>query len=358
MIYAVIMAGGKGERFWPLSRLKTPKQLLAITSERTMIQETVGRISEYIPVDNILIITNIAQKAVIEQQLPHIPASRIIAEPCGRNTAPCIALAAAVISSESPNAVMLVLPADHIIHDREKFSATIKDTIEQAQTEKALFTIGIHPEHPATGYGYIHAGESVQLDCDTKFYVVKEFMEKPDLPTAQKFLASGEYFWNSGIFVWRTDVIVDCIKNFMPDLYDGYLKMRQSALSGDLDSLLPVIYPTLPSISVDYGIMEKAKKVMMAKSRFDWDDVGAWDAVAKHFTPDNDNNVINGRFLGIDTSGCTVFSKRHFVGTIGVENLIIVVTDDAVLVCNKDNAQDVKLLVQNIAKSKDMEYLL
>lgn len=358
MIYAVIMAGGKGERFWPLSRLKTPKQLLSIVEERTMIQATVERIAPIVPKENILIITNQVQKDVIAEQLPDLNPDHIIAEPCGRNTAPCLALAAAYVADKDPESIMIVLPADHVIHDTEAFCANLSDIAALAKGEDALFTIGIQPQHPATGYGYIHAGASLRTQYDTNFAVVNRFTEKPDAKTAQAFVESGEYFWNSGIFVWRTGVFVDALNKYMPDLYESYLHIKNAVANKTIISELERIYPTLEGISIDYGVMEKAERVLVAQSCFDWDDVGAWDAVAKHLQHDADSNVAQGKYIAVDSKDCIIFSNNKFVGTVGVDNLIVVATDDAILVCDKSRAQDVKKLVQCIGKDETLKDLL
>lgn len=351
MNYAVIMAGGKGERFWPMSRLKTPKQLLAITGEKTMIQKTVDRLRGFVQPDKVVIITNSVQSPAIKKQLPDIPT--IIAEPCGRNTAPCIMLAAAYIAHEDENAIMVVLPADHVIHQVNTFSQTLADVVALAEREDALFTIGITPTYPATGYGYIHAGTKIDHKSGTDFFRVEEFREKPNLEVAKQFIESGEFFWNSGIFVWRVKTFLQALQEFMPDLYKAYTEIREAIKKGTADTVIAELYPGLANISVDYGIMEKAKRVMVAKSRFDWDDVGAWDAVASHFPRDEHGNVVRAKFIGVDTSDCIVFSKESLVGCVGVDNLIVVVTDDAVLVCDKSRAQDVKSIVKQLTDLPD-----
>ncbi len=359
MIYAVIMAGGKGERFWPQSRLKTPKQLLAIAGDKPMIRETVDRLSGLTQSDSILIVTNEAQSQEIKKILPDLPEEHVIAEPCGRNTAACIALAAAYIDSQDPDGIMVVLPADHVIHNTDAFAQVITDIAQLAQQEEALFTIGIQPDHPATGYGYIKSGAGLNTDMKTVFSEVDQFTEKPDLDTAKQFIESGSYFWNSGIFVWKTSVFLSAVRDYMPELYAGYEKIRNAIGTDNLKSVVGAVYPTLPNISVDYGIMENAQRVIMAASSFDWDDVGSWDAVAKHFEPDSDGNIARGKFVGVDTKDCIIYSKDKLVAGVGVENLIVVVTDDAILVCDKNKAQDVKKIVQKLADQPDgKDYLV
>ncbi len=359
MIYAVIMAGGKGERFWPKSRLKTPKQLLAIAGDKPMIRETVDRLQNLTQSDAVLIITNAAQSDEIKKILPELPQEHIVAEPCGRNTAACIALAAAYIDAQDPEGIMVVLPADHVIHNKKAFAQVISDMALLAQSENALFTIGIDPDYPATGYGYIKSGHDIKANTQTSFYMVEQFTEKPDFATASKFIESGRYFWNSGIFVWKTSVFLSAVRQYMPDLYNGYEKIRSALGTKELQDVINSVYPTLPNISIDYGIMEKADRVIMAKSSFDWDDVGSWDAVAKHFKPDSDGNVVRGKFVGVDTKNCIVYSDDKLVAGVGIENVIVVVTDDAILICDKNRAQDVKAIVQKLSDEPEgKEYLI
>ena len=345
MIHSVIMAGGKGERFWPKSREKTPKQLLAVTGEKTMIEETVDRISLFTEMDDIFIVTNEVQAEGVRQVLPGLPDDNVITEPCGRNTAACIALAAAYI--EDDESVMVVLPADHVIHDMKSFSILIKDISILAQKEDALFTIGIKPTYPATGYGYINTGAEYITDLSAKVSIVNGFKEKPDFDRAKKFFDSGEYLWNSGIFIWRKKVFIECVKKYMPELYKGYLKIAENIKKPNLKEIINEVYPALPNISVDYGIMEKAEHVIVAESTFDWDDVGSWDAIANHFTPDSNGNIAKNKFISVDTTNCIIDSDK-LVAAVGVDNLIVVQTDDALLICPKSRAQDVKKIVQQL----------
>ena len=263
MIKSVIMAGGKGERFWPKSREKTPKQLLAITADR---------ISMFTDINNIFVITNQVQSDGIKQVLKKVPQNNIIAEPCGRNTAACIALAAAHIDDDE--SVMVVLPADHVIQDQKSFCSLIKDMSDFAKKEDALFTIGIKPSYPATGYGYIKTGSLYESNHSTNFSIVDGFTEKPDLDKAREFFESGLFLWNSGIFVWRKKVFIEAVKKYMPELYKAYMQISENINNKNVNSIIKKVYPKLSNISIDYGIMEKAEHVIVAQSTFDWDDVG------------------------------------------------------------------------------------
>jgi len=356
MIYSVIMAGGKGERFWPKSRLKTPKQLLAIVGNNTMIQDTVNRLESVCVNENILVITNSVQSEEIKKQLPFIPVKNIVSEPCSRNTAPCIALATAFVKNDDD--IMIILPADHVIKNKEMFLKNINDTVNMAQTQNALFTIGINPVFPATGYGYIHFKEKISSGTETDFCKVAEFTEKPDIQRAQEFILSGQYYWNSGIFIWKKKVFVQALKKFMPDLYAAYLKIADSIKNGNFDEEIAKIYPGLPNISIDYGIMEKADNVIVAKSLFDWDDAGSWDAVAKYFPTDEYGNSVKGKFMQVDSKNCIVYSDKKLVAALGAKNLIIVVTDDAVLVCDKSRSQDIKEIVKKLSSDSETQKYL
>ncbi|MBU1114968.1 MAG: mannose-1-phosphate guanylyltransferase, partial [Bacteroidetes bacterium] len=274
-LVTVIMAGGVGSRFWPKSRAKEPKQLLNIFSENSMIQNTVERMNGLVKNENIYIVTNKVQKELIIKQLSQLPSENIIEEPFGKNTAAAIGLASIIIESKHKDAVTVVLPADHLINDKEEFQNVIKEASEFAYNEKTLVTIGINPTRPDTGYGYIQIDDN---EIDTLHKVLR-FAEKPNLDTAKRFLEAGDFFWNSGMFIWRTDVILSEIENYMLDLYEGLQTVKQSIGTSDYEEVLNTVYGQLKSISIDYGIMENSKNVRLIKGKFDWSDVGSWDAV-------------------------------------------------------------------------------
>lgn len=355
-IYAVIMAGGVGSRFWPRSREKRPKQLLQIFGERTMIQQTVDRIKNFIPAENILIITNKVQKDEIINQLPELDKNNIIAEPLGKNTAPCIGLASILVKRKSPNAVTVVLPADHLIVETDNFIDILKSASEFAFNHQKLVTIGITPTRPETGYGYI------EIDNDNlmndKFYKVKRFTEKPNLEKANEFLQSGNYFWNSGMFVWRVDKILQEIKTYLGDHYSLLEKIEENLLQGkDIDSVLGEFYPKFSSISIDYGIMEKSQDVFVIKSNFTWNDVGSWEEVYNLSPKDEFGQAVTSEsYFSYEAKNNFIYVPKKFVGLIGIENLIIIDTPDALLVCNKNNAQDVKKIVDELKNRKLDEY--
>lgn len=341
-IYAVIMAGGVGSRFWPRSKEKTPKQLIKIIGENTMIQDTVYRLKGLVEPEKIIIITNQIQKLRIKEQLPEVPSENIIAEPFGKNTAACIGLAAALIEKKNKDAVMLSLPADHIITDTVEFQKTIKCAIEFAFNSKGLVTVGIKPTKPETGYGYIQFDET---DNNDNIYKVLTFAEKPNYSTAERFLSSGDFLWNSGMFIWRVDAILDEIKNYMPDLSLGLDKLKPTIDTNRFDKELVNVYGQLKSISIDYGIMENSTKVFVTKGDFFWNDVGNWDAVYDMSEKSDDGNAAIGDVFTDKTFNSYIYSPNKFTAVIGEDNLIVIDTDDALLICNRNNSQDVRNVV-------------
>jgi mannose-1-phosphate guanylyltransferase len=353
-IFAVIMAGGVGSRFWPSSKEKTPKQLLKIFNENTMIQETVERLKGIVESEDIFVVTNKIQKPEIINQLPLVPAGNIIEEPFGRNTAAAIGLAAVTLKAKNPDSVMIVLPADHFIRDIDSFHNTIKTAVEFAYKAKGLVTIGITPSRPETGYGYIQINEKEVEDKINKVYT---FAEKPNYATAVRFLESGDFFWNSGMFIWRVDVILEEMKIYMPELYEGIEKIEGVLNTPQYEKTLVHVYGQIRNISIDYGIMEKSNKVFLTKGSFVWSDVGSWEEVYQLFEKDNDGNAIKGNVFTEMTVDSLIFSPNKFTAVIGVENLIIVNSSDAILVCRRDHSQDVKKVVDHLKMNKLTEHL-
>lgn len=313
-VYAVIMAGGSGERFWPKSRRRLPKQFLPIVSKKSMIEETIGRLKGLVPEDRIYIVTNKIQAPLLKGY------KNVIAEPVSRNTAPCIALAARIIQKRDPEAVMVVLPSDHYISDISKFQDTIKVAVKM---DGVLVTLGIKPTFPHTGYGYIKKGKRL----GNGLYKVSRFTEKPDLKTAKRYVTSGKYFWNSGMFIWRVDTILEEIKKYLPDL----------------DSR---------SISIDYGVMEKTNRAVVLEAGFTWDDVGNWASLDKHKEKDKNGNILQGDVLVKDVNNSIIISEAPLVAGIGIRDMIVVATKDSVLICPKDRAEEVKSIVGMLKENK------
>jgi mannose-1-phosphate guanylyltransferase len=353
-IYAVIMAGGVGSRFWPRSKKKTPKQLLKIFGENTMIQDTVNRLKGIIPPENIYIITNKLQMSGVLTQLPELPVENVIEEPFGRNTAACIGLASILIRKKDPDAVTLVLPADHIIKGEEEFNDTLLSAAKFADESEAIVTIGIPPTRPETGYGYIQIDENAVSDS---VYKVLTFAEKPNYQTAVRFVDSGDFFWNSGMFIQKIEVILGEMKEFMPDLHEGLMTISDAIGQDDYEDILTNVYGRLKKISIDYGIMEHSKKVYLIKGNFDWSDVGSWEAVYELSMKDENGNSKVGNVY-LDTAvDSYVYSPDRLTALIGVDNLIVINDEDALLICRRDKAQDVKKVVDYLQINKLSEYL-
>ncbi len=353
-LYAVIMAGGVGSRFWPRSKKRTPKQLLNIFGTNTMIQETVERLNGIVSDENIFIITNRVQRDEIIKQLPDIPKENIIEEPFGRNTAACIGLASIVVKSKCSDAVTLILPADHIIKDLDEYHSTLKEAAEFADKSKGLVTIGIKPSRPETGYGYIQMEEDEVADHIHKVYT---FAEKPNYATAVRFLESGDFYWNSGMFIWHVDAILSEIEKYMPDLHEGLEELKPSLGTPGFGDSLANVYGKLRNISIDYGIMEKSQNVYLIKGEFSWSDVGSWEEVYQLSGKDENGNAVVGNIFTEMTVDSYIYSPDKFASVIGVDNLIIINTNDALLVCRRDKSQDVKKIVDHLKINKLTEYL-
>ena len=345
MLHPVIMAGGSGTRFWPRSRLRRPKQLIQIVGRGTMIQQTFARLRPAVSAESFLIITNAAQAETMRRQLPELNPDQIVAEPVGRDTAAAIGLAAVMVQTADPDAIMVVLSADHVVQPADTFLESVNHAARIAAEHKVLVTFGIKPAAPSTHYGYIRRGAPLGENFPGA-YRLAEFKEKPDRPTAERYLASGEYYWNSGNFVWRATDILQAFRTLMPDLYAGLQRIRPALGNPAQQQTLQREYPTLPKTSIDYGIMEKAANSVVLEARFQWDDIGAWDAIARHYPQDQHGNTSLAQHVGLDTRNCILVAENgHLIATAGVEDLIIVQTPDATLVCDRHRAADVKDLV-------------
>jgi mannose-1-phosphate guanylyltransferase len=341
------MAGGVGERFWPWSRKKRPKQLLDLTGRGSMIGLTVDRLEGLSAPDEILVVTNVEQRdAVLNEVSGRVRPENVIAEPVGQNTAPCIGLAALLLRETHGNQPMLVLPADHLIEPREEFQALAKTAAEFVADNAALLTFGIKPTRPETGYGYIEAGEELLERGGAKIFRAKAFLEKPDAANAQKFLESGDHYWNSGMFMWTTDVILNEISACLPDLAAVLAKIGEEMGTRPLPEVLKEQYPLTPSISIDYGVMEKASNVVVMKAEFDWNDVGSWEFIRDVHESDQRGNVAVGDYVTIDADGNTIVSPDRLVAILGVDDVVVVDGGDTILVCKRDRVQEVKKVVQ------------
>lgn len=338
------MAGGGGTRFWPLSRHEEPKQLLNLSGKDLMINETIDRVSTVCERSDIFIVTNVDQvpKMAIATN-GRIKADHILSEPSARNTAACIGYAAFEIIKKYGDGVMCIFPSDHFIKDEEAFTRILKEAITVAE-EGSLVTMGITPTFPCTGYGYIKFDKNEKGNAKN----VVEFKEKPNLATAEEYVASGNYAWNSGMFVWKASVILEQFEKLLPDVYACLSKIADAMGTESETTVIDEVYPRIPSISIDYGIMEKSDNVKVISADMGWSDVGCWDNLGVLYEEDVQGNIFAGDHISIDTKGCITYSKKRLISTVGVENLIIVETDDAILVCDKNRAQDVKLVVERL----------
>jgi mannose-1-phosphate guanylyltransferase len=345
VFYALILAGGSGERFWPLSRKATPKQLLRLFSSQSLVEETVHRLDGLIPKENILILTNQEQEAAIRELLPDHPKDNILAEPAKRDTAAAIALGVGIIAARDPSATMVVLPADHRISNETAFREDLQSAAAIAQKSGDLITIGITPTWACPGFGYIERGR--QIENSNAFEVIR-FREKPDPDLAETFVRSGNFYWNAGMFIWSVNSILTEFNRHAPDLAEFVSAIRNSS---DKKKLLNDRFPSLRKTSIDYAIMEKASRVLVKPATFDWDDVGSWTALSKYLEQLPGNNAVNCAVTIEASSNNIVFSdsKTH-VALLGVSDLVVVQTSDSILVCHRHDVEKIKTLVQMIPK--------
>jgi mannose-1-phosphate guanylyltransferase len=349
---ALIMAGGIGSRFWPLSREAKPKQYLQIASERTMIQMTVDRLLEKIPMTDIYIVTGESQVKLVAENLPNLPEENIIVEPFGMNTAPCIALSAEYLSQKyAKDEVMTVLAADHLIKDTAEFHRTL-DIAENAAKDDNLVTFGIKPDYPATGYGYVEAGD----ECGSELFYVKQFKEKPNFETAESFIDAGNFYWNSGMFAWKLDTILDAYQTYLPKvstLLKGISdKWKTDGRKANIDDE----FGQMPKLPVDIGIMEQAEKRVVIPVDYGWSDVGGWKALYDISAKDANGNILKCENTNIDSTNNLVISDKH-IALIGVDNLIVIETEDAILISRKDRSEEVKNIINDLKDNDKTELL-
>ncbi|CAH1058969.1 mannose-1-phosphate guanylyltransferase [Paenibacillus pseudetheri] len=353
--FAVIMAGGGGTRFWPLSRQNKPKQLLNLSGNDIMINDTILRYEGIISVESTMIVTNQTQASLVEEiLLDKVPRNNILREPVGKNTAACILYAALVLDKLYKDCVMVVLPSDHYITNEESFRAVLDKACLIAEEKDKLITIGIKPTFPSTGYGYINFNKSNLLD---EAFDVLEFVEKPNFEKAKMYFESGNYVWNSGMFVWKTSIIIENFRRYLPRLYKSFMQVYEHLGTDKEWEAISEIYPSLQNISIDYGILERSDEVIIVPGDFGWNDVGSWDALGSIFSPDDEGNIVKAKHLGLRTKNSIVFGDERLIATIGVDNLIIAETSDALLICSKDNAQEVKSMVDMLKELGMNEYI-
>lgn len=355
-MFALIMAGGIGSRFWPLSRKECPKHLIEIINDRTMLENTVNRLSSFIENENTFVITNKTQEPIIVDKVSNLEKKNIIAEPDGRNTAAAIGYGAIKLAMIDPEAVMVVLPADHYIKNTSAFTDLIQQAAKYSNDNpESLVTIGIEPKHPETGYGYIQLGKEIDDDV----YRVKNFAEKPNYETAVRFVQSGDFYWNSGIFVWKVKTILKAIETHLPLLHESLLEIKKAIEDKKEDEVIERIYKEIKPISIDYGVMEKAENVCVFKGDFGWSDVGSWYEMYRILEHDKLDNVCATNAYTHDTRGCYLYTKdkKKVVATIGLKNMAVIDTGDALLIAPLERSQEVKDLVEQIKNGGENQVL-
>lgn len=348
------MAGGGGTRFWPLSRKKLPKQFLNLTGKDRMVNLTFDRLARFVSPEDIFVVTNQMHAGVTEEFMNgRIRRSHILAEPAARNTAACIGYAAMEIIKKYGDGIMCILASDHYIRDEDTYVTVMKEAVRTAEETDALVTVGIHPTFPSTGYGYIR-NEALE---GRPYRRVEEFVEKPDRETAEAYLQDGRYAWNSGMFVWRASTILSYFEKLLPDIYACLCRIGEALGTPSEERVLAEVYPNIPKISIDYGIMERADKVLMLEGDFGWNDIGSFDTLPSVLPADENGNVCQGSHLLLDSKGCICYAKDRLIAAIGVENLVMAETPDAVLVCPKERVQEVKKIVEQLENDGREDYL-
>lgn len=358
MLHAVVMAGGSGTRFWPASRKLVPKQLLALSGDRSMLQATMDRLGDLVPAERQLIVTNKILGDAVRSQLPNLPEQNVVGEPCKRDTAPCVGLAAAMVAKVDPQGTMVVMPSDHVIKDHENFQQAItagKELIDQDPTR--IVTFGIRPTYPAESFGYIQRAEQIDGASIAAFQVEK-FREKPDRATAEEYVAAGTYYWNSGIFLWRASTILDALKNNVPEMHSHIEKIADSIGTDRFTETLEAEFTAIDGTSIDYAVMENYPNVVTIEAPFPWDDVGSWQALSRLHQPDDQGNTVVGSHLGIDTRGAIIHAQPgHTIVTIDVDDLIVVQTEDATLVAPKHAEERVREVVKELEARNQSDLL-
>src|SRR5215510_3118679 len=356
-LYATSLAGGSGTRFWPVNPAHIPKQFLVLQGTQSLLQTTAHRIAPLIPPQRIYVVTAAHLRARTVAQLPEVPAANVLSEPVGRNTAASVGLAAWHLLRVDPEALMVVLAADHAIPDAAAFCASVQQAAVAAQHANVLMTLGVQPTHPATGYGYIKVGDSLAIPAAPLVRQVLQFMEKPQAEVAAQFVASGAYLWNCSIFVWRAATIVEELSTHRPDLWQYLMAYTQAVQAGADAETLQACYAQLPNVPIDIAVLEKSSRVGVLPVTWAWSDVGSWRALADLHPQDSAGNIVVGQHIGRDATGLIVYSPERLVATIGVSDLIIVQTNDVLLICPKDRDQEVREIVQFLHQHRHTTYL-
>jgi len=356
-LYTLIMAGGSGTRFWPRSKTVKPKQYLNIFGKDSLLESTVNRFATFTETANIYIVSNKTQAKVLEEQTSNLPKENLIYEPVGKNTLPCIGLAAMFAEKENPDGIMVVSPSDHLIENDELFKETVLAAAKIADEHDGIVTIGISPTYPATGYGYVQTEKEIGKGEKIRQFKVKRFVEKPDETTASKYLKEGGFYWNSGLFVFKIPVFLEAVKEFAPALYTDLRKIQADLGKPCFENTLDTIYRAVESISVDYGIMEHAKNIYLVEGNFDWNDLGGWESVYLADKKDINGNAGSGEAIIIDAKNSYVYSDSGLIALVGLDDVIVVQEGNTTLVCKRDRAEDVKKIVDKLKTEDKNQYL-
>jgi mannose-1-phosphate guanylyltransferase len=359
MLHAVIMAGGSGTRFWPASRQSKPKQLLKMGASRTMLQSTFDRLQGLVSSEHVLVLTNEQLSDAVLEQLPSLPQEHIIGEPCKRDTAPCIGVAASLVHAADPDGVMVVMPSDHVIEPRAEFHRSVKAGLSLIQERPELVvTFGIRPSYPAESFGYIQRGSAIPSAAGSSAFVVDCFREKPDRVTAEQYLAEGSFYWNSGIFMWKASTILKALQEFEPEMYAHIQNISKGIGTSNFQRNFTEHFEKIKGKSIDFAVMERYRDIAVIEAPFAWDDVGSWQAIARLIKPDGHGNAVDGPYLPIDSSGMIVRTdNEHLVVTIGMHDTIVVHTPDATLVAPKSEEERVREVVKQLTELGHRQYL-
>lgn len=356
-IYSLIMAGGSGTRFWPRSKAVKPKQYLNLFGDDSLLQSTIKRFSTFTSTENIYVVSGKSQAKVLEKQTTMLPKSNLIYEPVGKNTLPCIGLAAMFAEKENPDGIMVVTPSDHLIENDELFRDTVLAAVKIAEERDGIVTIGITPTYPATGYGYVQTAENITGPEKIKQFKVERFVEKPDEKTASDYLEKGGFYWNSGLFVFKISVFLDAVKQFAPNLYSDLRKIQADLGNPSFEKTLDKIYRAINGISVDYGIMEHAKNIYLVEGNFVWNDLGSWESVYLTSEKDENGNAGTGEAVIIDSKNSYIFSETGLIALVGLDDVIVVQDGNTTLVCKRDKAEEIKKVVDRLKAENKDEYL-
>ena len=356
-LYTLIMAGGSGTRFWPRSKTAKPKQYLNIFGDESLLQSTLNRFATFIETDNIFIVSNKSQAEVLEEQTPMLPKENLIYEPVGKNTLPCIGLAAMFAEKENPKGIMVVSPSDHLIENNELFKDTILAASKIAEEHNGIVTIGIPPDYPATGYGYVKTAENITGKENIKQFKVERFVEKPNEATATEYLKQGGFYWNSGLFVFKVSVFLKAVEAFAPELYADLRKIQADLGNPSYEQTLDTIYRAVESISVDYGIMEHAKNIYLVEGNFVWNDLGSWESVYLTSQTYENGNAGSGESLIIDSKNSYIYSETGLIALVGLDDVIVVQDGNTTLVCKREKAEEIKKVVDRLKSENKNQYL-